>query len=181
MKKKRRLRNNQGRDCISAPPIIRIKVSPNHPMHQEIFRKKEENKERKLQGLHIHPSSSYYPSQSSQNCISRQALHGGCVLDSGELIFIFINHFIYRLWQYIDILILQLPNKPPLSFSLPQKNKSLPAWNRLPLSNKHKQRKHNEIVKKNCRVLVCAATEYCPLEGYFGRKEDWCTGCLRQH
>ena len=39
-------------------------------------------------------------------------------------------------------------------------------------ANKHKQRKHIEIVKKNCRVLVCAAAEYCPLEGYFGWKED---------
>ena len=153
-------------------------------MHQKIFWKKEENKERKLQGLHIHPSSSYYPSQSSQNCISLQTVHEGCFQDSGELIFVFINHIMYRLGQYLEILIVHWFNyriNLHCCSLCPRKiNHCLPEIGCLCQININRGN-ILRLSEKNCRVLVCAAAEYCPLEGYFGRKEDWWTGCLRQH
>ena len=65
-KKKNTRKENLG-DCISTPPppMIHLKVSPN-------ISKKEENKELKLQGVHIHSSSSYYPSPNFPNILKKE-------------------------------------------------------------------------------------------------------------
>ena len=153
-------------------------------MHQKIFWKKRRKQGKKTSGI-AYPPLLLLLSVSIFAELHLTADAPWRLLSRLRRTYLFICKSHYKsAWIVLrdfDSALVQLLNKPPLLFFLPQKNKSLPVWNRLPLSNKHKQRKHIEIVKKNCRDLVCAAAEYCPLEGYFGRKEDWWTGCLRQH